>query len=114
MAAAALTYGEPFKTSLGGRFFTMTQVTVETINEEYEAGGIPINYSKLGFPDALVDSIFMPSGLTDSKLEKQYDALINKEKIILYQSGKEKEFNPEVEATRKLAKYTGIVVALGR
>jgi hypothetical protein len=114
MAAAALTYAEPFRVSLGGRFFTMTQVTVETTNEEYEAGGIPLSYTKIGLPDALVDSIFMPAGLTDSKLEKQYDALISKEKLILYQSGKEKEFNPEVEATRKLAKYTGIVVALGR
>jgi hypothetical protein len=114
MAAAALTYSEPFRVSLGGRFFTMTTVTVEATNEEYVAKGIPISYEKLGLPDALVDSIFAPAGLLDEKNEKQYDVAIIKEKMVLIASGKEKEFNVELAANTKLAKYSAMVVALGR
>jgi hypothetical protein len=116
-SAAKLEYGEPFKASLGGRFVTLTELKIAGEAEEYKKGGILLEYSKLGLPDALVDLAFLTGGsFLDEKSEKQFDAAIVKEKLILYASGKEKTFNGELsEAEGKALKgYYGFVVALGR
>lgn len=116
-SAAKLEYGEPFKASLGGRFVTLTEIKIAGEAEEYKAKGIPLEYSKLGLPDALVDIIFLTGGsFLDEKSEKQYSAAIVKEKLILYASGKEKTFNVELsEAEGKgLRGGYAVVVALGR
>lgn len=116
-SAAKLEYGEPFKASLGGRFVTLTEVKIAGEAEEYKAKGIALEYAKLGLPDSLVDVIFMTAGsVFDEKSEKQFDATIVKEKLILFASGKEKSFNAELtEAEGKALKgYYGFVVAFGR
>lgn len=115
-SAAAISFGPIFKTSLGARFFVAMQISITAEEEEYKKGGIALPYSSLGLPDSIVDSIFLPAGLTDEKSEKQYDALILKEKLILFAGGKEKTFNAELtEAEGKALKgWYGFLVALGR
>jgi hypothetical protein len=116
-SAAALTYGpRTLKTSIGGRYLIAIEVSINEEAEEYKKGGISLEYSKLGLPDSLVDLIFFPSGFTDEKDEKQYDAQVLKEKLILYASGKEKAFAAELsEAEGKALKgWSGQLVVVGR
>jgi hypothetical protein len=116
-SAAAPTYSAPsLKVSIGGRFLVVTEVSINAEAEEYKKGGISLEYGKLGLPDSLVDLVFLPSGFTDEKDEKQYDAQILKEKLILYASGKEKTFAAELsEAEGKALKgWSGLLLVVGR
>jgi hypothetical protein len=116
-SAAELSYGAPIrKFSIGGRFLVLLEVSINGEAEEYKKGGIPLENSKLGLPDSLVDLIFMPSGFTDEKDEKQYDAQVLKEKLILYASGKEKTFSLELtEAEGKALKgWSALLLVIGR
>jgi len=115
-SAAKLSYKNLSKTSIGGRFLTITEIAIEGEAEEYKKGGILLEYSKLGLPNARLDLAFLPSGFTDEKDEKQFDAQIVEEKMLLYSSGKEKTFNAELtEAEGKALKgWSAIVVAIGR
>jgi hypothetical protein len=115
-SAAKLSYKKLFKTSIGGRFLTITEIAIEGEAEEYKKGGILLEYAKLGLPDSIVDLVFLPSGFTDEKDEKQYTAQVLEEKLLLYASGKEKTFNAELsEAEGKALKgWSTIVVAIGR
>ena|ERR1700743_1446111 len=115
-SAAKLSYKKMFKTSIGGRFLTLTEIAIEGEAEEYKKGGIPLEYSKLGLPDSIVDLAFLPSGFTDEKDEKQFDAQVLEEKLLLYASGKEKAFAAELsEAEGKALKgWSATILVIGR
>lgn len=55
----ALTYGNPTKWSIGARWQTTTQVTLDS---SYPTGGYTINTSSLGLPCGLVDVIDANTG----------------------------------------------------
>jgi hypothetical protein len=114
-AAAKLSYEELFKVTIGGRWFTGTKVSIEGENEEYKKGGIALEPKSLSLPLGLLDAAFT-QGLFDEKSEKQFDALLVKEKLVAYASGAEKKFNAELtEAEGKALKgYYAIVYATGR
>lgn len=114
-SAAALEYKELFKVSNGGRWLTGTEVKIEGEKEEYKLKGIAISPEKLGLPDGLLDSAFS-LGMLDETSAKMYDAIIVKEKLILYASGTATKFNTELsEAEGKALKgYYAVVIAIGR
>ena len=51
----ALTYSEPLKISIGGRWLTMTDVTLDT---KYPTGGYELSAGKLGLTDEQLERAF--------------------------------------------------------
>lgn len=115
-SAAGLKYEVVLKTSIGGRWLTVTKVEINGEEEEYKAKGIAISPEKLGLPDGLLDVALLTGPFTDAKAEKSFGAQILAEKLILYATGAEKKVGVELsEAEGKaLGKYFGTVIAIGR
>jgi hypothetical protein len=114
-SAAKLTYKKLFRTSIGGRFLTLIQVSIEGEAEEYKKGGIAINKEELGLPDSIIDACLCLNFL-DEKNEKAYNAEVIEEKLVLFATGAEKGFSPELtEAEGKTLKgYTCTLLVIGR
>lgn len=113
--AKGFSYGEPFKVSIGGRFFTQTVLSIVGEEEEYPKGGIPIEASKLGLPDGLADVMWANLIISEKEAYKSYDCQIIGGKLVIWSAGKEKEFSAEVaEGSGALKGYTVTVWAIGR
>jgi hypothetical protein len=114
-SAAALTYENTFKASIGGRFLVETTLSITGEAEEYKKGGIEVSLEKLGLPDGLVD-VTLCKLFRDEKNEKAFLAEITKGKLILYAAGAEKKQAIELtEAEGKALKGCTVhVIAIGR
>lgn len=107
----ALTYGEPLKVSNGGRFLTITEITLDTA---YPKSGYSLNAAKLGLSDELVDVCFSVGAFGESNT-RQFDVGVSASlKMRLFASGKEKEYNAELAENTDVHTYTVILVAIGR
>jgi len=80
----ALTYGEPFKTSVGGRWLTATPVTFDA---EYPTGGYTLDGTKLGITDGHIDVAFVNGPAIPSGGATGFAAKIVDGKLQLYQAG---------------------------
>ncbi len=80
----ALAYGEPFKTSVGGRFLTATTVTLDNA---YPTGGYTLDGAKLGLTDAHIDVAFPNGTATPAGGATGYVAKIVGGKLQLYRGG---------------------------
>lgn len=113
--AKGFEYEQPFKFAAGGRFFTQTVAKIIGEEEEYPKGGIPINFVSCGLPDGLVDAAWANLIVSEKEAYKSYDCQVIKEKLVIWQSGKEKEFAPELEEGKGALKgYTVTIWAIGR
>lgn len=54
ITAASIKYSEPFRTAVGGVFFTATNIEVAATTEEYLEGGVELKPESLGFVDGLI------------------------------------------------------------
>jgi hypothetical protein len=124
MAQVVKAYTPVLKLSLGGRFFTTTEVELGT---EYLTEGVVIEPEKLQLPDGLVDyawATLVPTAAKNIKVFVPNLVIVNPGavkqeqttmKLQVYVSGKEKEFLIE-EASKgeafKEAKF--IIAAVGR
>jgi hypothetical protein len=119
MAASKATgfeYAEPtVRISIGGRIFTQVEAKIIGEKEEYPKGGIPIDYTKLGLTDALVDSIWANLIVSEKEAYKSYDCQVIKGNLVIWQAGKEKEFSPELEEGKGALKgYSVVFNVIGR
>jgi hypothetical protein len=114
-SAAALSYEVLSKTSIGGRWLTVTKVSIAGEAEEYKAKGIALNPTSLGLPDGLLD-FGLVNLLLDETNAKSFDAQIVGKKLVLFQAGKEKTWSPELtEAEGKALKgWAATIVSVGR
>jgi hypothetical protein len=108
----ALTYGQPEKMSVGGRWLTLTDVTLDT---KYPTGGYELEGAKLGLPDGLLDRAFADVG-TPTAGATGYPTKITKTgKLQLYAQNKaEGEALKEVASEADVHTITVKVVAVGR
>lgn len=108
----ALTYGQPMKVSVGGRWLTLTNVTGDT---KYPTGGYTLEASKLGLPDALLDfavtDAAIPSGGATSYLVNINEAA----KLQLYQVGASNSAAmAELAAETNVSTFSMNIIAVGR
>jgi hypothetical protein len=120
VAQTVKSYGESIKASIGGRYLTITEITLGT---EYKTEGIEVNPEKLGLTDGLIDAAWC---CNVAGLAKAAKALIpsivvsggppaSKMKLQLYEAGKEKEFLPEEAEKGEVGKEMKVVIcAIGR
>lgn len=117
-SAAALKYEQLHKRAVGGDWLTVTKIEINGEAEEYKKGGIAVNagIGGLGLPDAILKAAWLTGPFTDSKFEKAFDNVIQGGKLILFATGAEKKYAAELEEAegKALAKYNGVVVAVGR
>lgn len=106
----ALTYGQPFKVSVGGRFLTATTVTFDS---EYPTGGYTLDGGSLGLTDghidvALVDGVAIPSGGATG-----YAAKVVNGKVQLYEAGEASKPLAELASKTDVHTISALVVAVG-
>jgi hypothetical protein len=126
MAQTIKAYGEPLKLSIGGRFVTITEVTLGT---EYLTEGFVLNAEKLGLPVGLVDAAWCGSVAGPAKQATAVIASVNLEgeagkedstlKLQLFNTKtlKETELSTLTEEASKGAKaseYKVVIIAVGR
>jgi hypothetical protein len=126
MAQTIKTYNEPLKLSIGGRFLTVTELTLGT---EYLTEGFVLEPLKLGFPVGLVDAAWCCNVAGPAKEATGIVASINLEgeagkedatlKLQLYNTKtlKETELSTLTEEASKGAKaseYKVVIAAIGR
>jgi hypothetical protein len=115
---AEVKYEQLLKISIGGRWLTVTKVSISGEAEEYKAKGIPLTSgpSGLGLPDELLDAAFVLGDFTDEKVEKALAANVNGEKLVLFGAGAEKKAGAELtEGEGKALKgYFCLIAAIGR
>ena len=127
MAKTAITKGdilytvetEPQRVSLGGRFFTVVKFEVSNgEKEKYVTGGVPLDYTKLGLPANKPDYVEVRAGVILNSFAtptKVYEAVAHKEKLILFQTGAEKGYAPQLEEAQgeALKGYGGYLFVIG-
>lgn len=105
----ALAYGEPFKTSVGGRFLTSTTVTFDT---EYPTGGYTLDGTKLGLPDGKIDLAFAGTAIPAGGATA-FAAKIVGGKLQLYQAGEAAKPLAELANKTDVHTISAQVIAVG-
>lgn len=107
----ALTYGQPFKVSVGGRSLTVTTVTFDA---EYPTGGYTLNGQDLGLTDGQIDVAFVDGVAIPSGGATGYPAKVVGGKIQLYEGAAEAS-KPLAEIASKTDVHTisATVIAVG-
>jgi hypothetical protein len=108
----ALTYAQPEKVSIGGRWQTFTDVTLDA---SYPTGGYQLDATKLGLPDGLLDRAFSDHGIPVGGATAFSTKITKAGKLQLYRGGGAiSEPHAELPNATNVSTITVAVVAIGR